>query len=241
MPIKNLFSIPNLLTLANLFLGCLAIHFLFHDEISMVLVCISLALVADFLDGYAARALKIASPVGRELDSLADMVSFGVVPGIMMYLLISASAADSENFLAAWPGLHFSGFLITLFSALRLAVFNLDETQSDHFKGIPTPANTIFFLGVFFIAKNDMFGMSYYIMHPFFLLVLTLIFSYLLISPYRMLKLKPAFRWKDGFWRQNVLLLAAIPSFIFLKEAALAFLVLLYILLSLSRQLETGR
>lgn len=241
MPIKNLFSIPNLLTLANLFLGCMAIHFLFHDEILWVLVCISLALVADFLDGYAARALHIASPIGRELDSLADMVSFGLVPGVMMYLLMSESAANSENFLAAWSGLPFLGFIITLFSALRLAIFNLDETQSDHFKGLATPANTIFFLGVFFIAKKDMFGMSFYIMHPFFLLVLTLIFSYLLISPFKMFKPKPVFRWKEGYRRQIILLIVAIPAIIFLKEAALAFLVLLYILLSLSRQLETGR
>lgn len=241
MPIKTLFSIPNLLTLANLFLGCMAIHFLFHDEILWVLVCISLALLADFLDGYAARALGIASPIGKELDSLADMVSFGLVPGIMMYLLLTESADGSENFLAAWEGLPFLGFIITIFSALRLAIFNLDETQTDHFKGLATPANTIFFLGVFFIAKEDMFGLRYYIMHPLFLLMLTLLFSYLLISPFKMFKPKPALRWKDGYWQQSILLIVAIPAFIFLKEAALAFLVLLYILLSLSRQLETGR
>jgi CDP-diacylglycerol--serine O-phosphatidyltransferase len=241
MPIKTLFSIPNLLTLANLFLGCMAIHFLFHDEILWVLVCISLALLADFIDGYAARALGIASPIGRELDSLADMVSFGLIPGIMMYLLIAESAEGSENFLAAWSGLPFLGFIITLFSALRLAIFNLDETQTDHFKGLATPANTIFFLGVFFIAKQDMFGLRYYVMHPFFLLLLTLLFSYLLISPFKLFKPKPVLRWKEGHRRQIILLIAAIPAFIFLKEAALSFLVLLYILLSLSRQLKTGR
>ncbi len=241
MPIKTLFSIPNLLTLANLFLGCMAIHFLFHDENLSVLVCIFLALLADFLDGYAARALNVASPIGKELDSLADMVSFGLVPGLLMYTLLGGSIENSDSFLSAWSGLPFLGFIITLFSALRLAIFNLDETQTDHFKGLATPANTVFFLGVFFIAKEDMFGLADYLMQPIILLILIFVFSYLLISPFRMFKLKPALRWKDGYWRQTILLIIAIPTFIFLKEAALAFLVLLYILLSLTRHPEAGR
>lgn len=238
MPIKTLFSIPNLLTLANLFLGCMAIHFLFHDEILSVLVCIILALLADFLDGYAARALNMASPIGKELDSLADMVSFGLVPGLLMYTLLSGSIEHSDSVLSFRTALPFLGFIITLFSALRLAIFNLDETQTDHFRGLATPANTIFFLGVFLIVKEDMFGLAEYLMQPLMLLILIFVFSYLLISPIKMFKLKPVLRWKDGYWRQTILLILAIPAFIFLKEAALAFLVLLYILLSLSRQAE---
>jgi CDP-diacylglycerol--serine O-phosphatidyltransferase len=147
---KGLFNIPNFLTLINLFSGCLAVVFLFSYHADYVIWCMLVSLVADFFDGMAARAFKSASDIGKELDSLADIVSFGVVPGAVFFYLLFNTAkvnytAESELQMTLYAGL---GFVFTLFAALRLAKFNTDTRQSVDFIGLATPAATIYVVGL---------------------------------------------------------------------------------------------
>lgn len=142
---KQLFSVPNLLSLGNLLCGCIATLNIIEADFYPAAICVALACVFDFLDGFAARGLKQGSPMGKELDSLADMVTFGVVPGMVMFQLIKFGLAQNPE---AYPGfilhyLPFAGFLIPLFSGLRLAKFNVDTRQSTSFIGLPTLANAI--------------------------------------------------------------------------------------------------
>ena len=159
----KLFTIPNLFTLGNLLCGCLAIVFAFDGHIDWSAYLVGIACVFDFLDGFLARILKSDSPIGKQLDSLADMVTFGVVPGALMYKLVTAAfafhnliiSASPKEFGSLWISndaytmnhiqgiLPFIAFLIPIFSALRLAKFNIDTRQTNSFIGVPTPANAI--------------------------------------------------------------------------------------------------
>lgn len=146
-------QIPNLFTLGNLFCGCLAIVFIAKDQLVFAAYLVGLAAFLDFFDGFFARLLKVGSDLGKQLDSLADMVSFGVVPGYLMFTLIDQAMVRNwfinqpdgmeyqqpENYLA------YIAFIITLLSAYRLAKFNIDNRQSHSFIGLPTPANALFF------------------------------------------------------------------------------------------------
>jgi CDP-diacylglycerol--serine O-phosphatidyltransferase len=151
MKFSQLFNLPNALTLINLFSGCMAVVFVFNYHIDWVPYCISISLAADFLDGFAARWTKTSSEIGKQLDSLADVISFGLLPGAVVYFMIlqimerSGNASLPIAYLIAYSAV---AFLITLFAALRLAKFNVDERQSDGFIGLATPAATIFVWGV---------------------------------------------------------------------------------------------
>jgi CDP-diacylglycerol--serine O-phosphatidyltransferase len=134
--------IPNFITTLNLFSGCVAVYLAFEGNYQGAFVAILLSAVFDFFDGFAARLLKAYSPMGKELDSLADVVSFGVAPGAMVFSLL-ATAGMNE-----W--LPFIGFLIPVFSGLRLAKFNIDDRQTSSFIGLPVPANAIFWAGLIF-------------------------------------------------------------------------------------------
>jgi CDP-diacylglycerol---serine O-phosphatidyltransferase len=150
-------NIPNAITCGNLLCGCLAIVCAFNGNLIWASYLVGIAAVLDFLDGFAARMLKVHSEIGKQLDSLADMVTFGVVPGVIMFHLIQyalvfdvISNADPELLMGAgaisfthWTFIPFIAFLIPVFSALRLAKFNIDTRQSDSFIGVPTPANSI--------------------------------------------------------------------------------------------------
>ena len=133
----RLFSIPNLLTCANLLTGCVAIWFAFRGELPLACYLVGLAAGFDFLDGLVARALKQYSPIGKELDSLADVISFGVLPGVLLLQLLARTALGM-----AWPWVPLLGFGFTAFAALRLAKFNVDTRQTTSFIGVPTPAAT---------------------------------------------------------------------------------------------------
>ena len=168
--------IPNFITCLNLMAGSMAVYYAFQSDYLMVLILVSAAAVFDFFDGFAARMLKAYSDIGKELDSLADMVSFGLAPGALAFSLLSASSLPS------WVA--FSGFLLPIFSALRLAKFNIDIRQTTSFLGLPTPANAIFWIG---------FAYSYTqmaIAHPVVVLVLIVFFSLLLVSELPMFSLK---------------------------------------------------
>jgi CDP-diacylglycerol--serine O-phosphatidyltransferase len=156
-------QIPNILTLSNLLCGCLAIKFAFEWDLVMASYLVGLAAVFDFLDGFAARLLKVSGEMGKQLDSLADMVSFGVVPGIMAFQLIQISiftnAVNLESDVYSLrDSLAYFAFLIPVLSAYRLAKFNIDTRQTDQFIGLPTPANALFFgsLVLIFFHENEM-------------------------------------------------------------------------------------
>ena len=146
MQIKK--HIPNLITLLNLFCGCIAIVFITNKDFTFAFYFVCLGIFLDFFDGFFARLFKVSSPLGLQLDSLADMVTSGVVPGYIMYALMEYSDASKENF---FPYL---GFIVTLGACYRLANFNIDERQTDSFVGLPTPANALFVLSLPLILFN---------------------------------------------------------------------------------------
>jgi CDP-diacylglycerol--serine O-phosphatidyltransferase len=131
--------IPNILTLLNLFCGCMALVALAHSGYEEALFFVSLGIFFDFFDGFFARKFGVSGPLGVQLDSLADMVTSGVAPGFLMYTMIGMTQLHDFAFL---------GFVITLGACYRLANFNIDERQTDHFIGLPTPANTLFFMSL---------------------------------------------------------------------------------------------
>lgn len=214
-------QIPNFLTCCNLVCGCFGVIFLFEDRDIPTAYFVWAAGVFDFFDGFAARLLKISSPIGKELDSMADMVSFGLLPALFMYTQL--------EFEVPFSFLPYIGLLIAVCSALRLAVFNLDETQSDSFKGLPTPANTFFITGIPFLTA-PMFD---FIHTPTALISITIIFSLFLVSRFELFALKfKNFSWADNkirftFLGLSVLLLAV------LQLAAIPMIILLYVALSL--------
>jgi len=158
--------IPNLLTSLNLLCGVIGIVFTFNQGLTEAFYLILLAAVFDFFDGFAARLLKVKSDFGAELDSLADMVTFGVLPGIMLFQYLSIS--QGNYFTPIYERstgdliVSFIGFLVPIFSALRLAKFNIDTNQTSHFLGLPTPANAIFIGSLGFIMEIQ-FNLNYYI------------------------------------------------------------------------------
>lgn len=221
--------LPNFLTCCNLLCGCLGIIFVLEERGVPAAYLVWLACVFDFFDGFAARMLKVASPIGKELDSLADIVSFGVLPALVMYKMIGASTAS------AW--LPFLAFFIAVFSALRLAIFNVDETQRDSFRGLNTPANTLFITSLPLL--RDVIGRWLY--EPWVLVAITLLFSLLLVSRIELFALKfKNFTWQDNRTRFTFLILSVL-LLIALGTTAIPIIILLYILLSLIDNSIGGR
>ncbi len=180
--------IPNLLTMLNLFSGCVAIFHANTGNFKFVFIWLCIAAIFDFFDGFAARLLHVSSPIGKELDSLADVVSFGVAPAMALFFLIKTLLPVQEIALYGRELLlPFVAFLLPMFSALRLAKFNLDERQTTHFIGLPTPANAFFWSSFCYayqaIPTSPIF--SIYIIVP-----LIILFSCLLISGIPMFSLK---------------------------------------------------
>lgn len=227
--------IPNSITLANLFCGCLAIkalmemYFDFTPSTNKMMYTIGfyvlLSLLFDFADGLVARILHVKSELGAQLDSLADMVTFGVLPGfMMMFFLRNHSGVENEYF-------QYLGLLITLFSALRLAKFNIDETQTENFKGLAVPANTILILSLAFIQPNSQLGEI--VFSPISLVILTLFSSYLLVSNIPMFSFKMKnFNFSDNIHRYLLLLISIVLLALY-QLVALPFIIILYIILSI--------
>ena len=218
---KSVFHfIPNTLTCLNLSMGCVATVFAFGGNYEWALLCIIGSAVFDFFDGMAARLLQAHSPIGKDLDSLADDVSFGVAPSAILYSLLE------EMCLFDLPWLPYAAFLISVFSALRLAKFNNDTRQTTSFIGLPVPANALFWASLV-VGFHD----SLCTWHPLLLVALMLCFCYLLVSELPMFSLK----FKSLSWRDNrvsfLFLLVCLPLLL-LGVRALAAIVLWYILLS---------
>jgi CDP-diacylglycerol---serine O-phosphatidyltransferase len=213
--------LPNALTLLNALFGCVALVFAFNDDLRGVLVCVAMSLLADLLDGAVARALKVDSALGKELDSLADAISFGVLPGVLMYQLLIEQGT--------W--IAFLGFFITLASILRLAKFNLDTRQSDYFLGLATPANTIFFLGYIWLLSDNP---DSEILHRLWLkITLIIVMSFLMLSEIPLIKINSFHLSSPSGQLILILLFTSIPILYFLQIGGLSLCVILYILLSL--------
>jgi CDP-diacylglycerol--serine O-phosphatidyltransferase len=229
--------LPNALTCLNLLCGCLALTFILGPgDLITAAYLIGVAAVADFFDGLVARALRVSSPIGKDLDSLADMVSFGVVPGSIMYQLLQMHSGLFINGTPLHTGglqiLPFSGFLITVFSALRLAKFNNDTRQTTSFIGLPTPACTLVVASLPLILLNDQFGLDGIILNSWVLLGLTVLLSGLLVAELPLFALKfKNLRWL-GNRRRFIFVVLALGLVGWLRAAGVPLAVLLYVLLS---------
>jgi CDP-diacylglycerol--serine O-phosphatidyltransferase len=211
--------IPNFITSLNLFSGCVAVYLAFNGNYSGALLAILISAVFDFLDGFAARMLKAYSPMGKELDSLSDMISFGLAPGAVVFSLLYDTGIND--------GLPYLAFLIPVFSGLRLAKFNIDDRQTSSFIGLPTPANAIFWSGLAF-SCSDFLAVNLWL-----LIVLTLLFSYLLVAEIPMFSLKfKNFSMKDN-QLQYVFLIVCIAFLAVFRLDAFAPIIGWYIFLSL--------
>jgi CDP-diacylglycerol--serine O-phosphatidyltransferase len=229
--------IPNSITLINLFCGCCALANVFYGQFTQAFWFFLAGGIADYLDGLVARGLKVNSELGKELDSIADMVSFGVVPGAIFYMLLTigykgADVLPIQLTLAAAPA-----FLIAVFAGLRLAKFNLDTRQSENFIGLNTPSATIFAVGLMLIYHFDSFGLAELVTTPWLLYVLIVLLCYLLIAEIPMF----SFKFKAMTWQGNevriIFLVVAILLLIALKEAAFSLGIILYVLFSITNNL----
>lgn len=211
--------IPNFLTCCNLLCGCFGVVFVLEGRTVPAAYFVWVAGLFDFMDGFAARLLKVSSPIGKELDSLADMVSFGLLPSLVMYKMMVVAGAPSY--------LPYVAFSIAAFSALRLAIFNLDERQSDSFRGLPTPANALLLTALPLLPSIALLK-DYRVLT--FIIILS---SYLLVSGIELFALKfKNFSWADNKIRFTFLGLSVL-LLITLQLAAIPVIILLYIGLSL--------
>jgi CDP-diacylglycerol---serine O-phosphatidyltransferase len=239
-PVKK--HIPNFITCLNLVCGCLAIVSVFHKALDMAAYLVALAAVFDFLDGAVARLLHVKSEIGKQLDSLADMVTFGVVPGFILYQMITTSIFETFGMLANsdWKwNLAFIALLVPVFSALRLAKFNIDVRQSESFIGVPTPANTILIasLPLILIFEPSSF-LAVYLHNLYVLIALTVVCSLLLVSEIPLFSLKfKNFGWSDNKIRFLFLILA-LMLLLFFKYSGLPLVIFLYVALSLAKKLS---
>ena len=222
----RLFTIPNMLTLGNLICGSSAVvALLMHADFELAFWLVVASAVFDFFDGFAARLLKSVSAIGVELDSLADMVSFGLVPSVAMFCLWDVAPSSD---LPSW--MRYLTLTIVAFSALRLAKFNIDDTQTTEFCGLPTPANGLFCLSLAMLMAAGSISLPQWA-----ILTISIGMAYMLISPIRMFALKfKGFGWQGNEIRYSFLALCAVLIAAFTRYAVPA-IILLYIIISAIR------
>ncbi len=225
-----MFSIANILTLSNLFLGCLAITHLFSAQYQQAFIFLMLATLADFLDGFVARSLQQTTDLGKQLDSLADVISFGFAPGTVAYLLVQQAAGQHYSH---W---HYTGYLLTAFAALRLARFNLQSSGSQPFyRGVPVPAMTLFFLGMIAFLDYPK-NWHRYIFNFWVLQGVILIFCFLLVSRLKVIKIFLHKQWlsNNGYILASALVCLTLWKWLGTLSISLA--VLLYVGLSVLKE-----
>lgn len=225
------FTIPNLLTLGNLLCGsCAAIVLLTSGDFATAFWLVVAAAVCDFFDGFAARLLGCASPIGVQLDSLADMVSFGLVPALALFCMYGAAPAMSGLSDAAASAAQYVTLIVAAFSALRLAKFNIDDSQHTEFCGLPTPANGLLCLSLGMLVQGGAL-----VMPKEAVLATAVVTAFLLISPIRMFALKfKGFGWQGNELRYSFIILAAAIAAL-LTRYAVPVIILLYIIVSTVR------
>jgi CDP-diacylglycerol--serine O-phosphatidyltransferase len=239
MQIKK--HIPNFITMLNLFCGIVATIYAVNNQLEMAALFVGMGIFFDFFDGLAARVLNVQSALGIQLDSLADMVTSGLVPGIVMMQLLHLSIDSWDDaflcdnlFSGHCSYVPFFGLLITMASAYRLAKFNIDEEQQSSFMGLPTPANALFILSLPLIMAyqgNDLFNET--ITNKWFLIVVTLISCYMLNARIPLFALK----FKTWGFKENairyIFLILCIVLLTVLHFAAVPLIIVLYVLMSL--------
>ena len=222
--------IPNFITCCNLFCGCIASVMAFQAKYETAITFIILGAVFDFFDGMLARLFKVSGPLGKELDSLADDITFGFAPSAIVFSLFKE--VHYPAFLMPMEAyLPYCAFLIAVFSAYRLGKFNIDPRQSTSFIGLPTPANALFWSSLVVGGHDFLVSESF---NAIYLIGLVLLMSYLLIAEIPMFSLK----FKNLSWKDNqisyLFLSVCIPLLVFFKLSSFAAIILWYILLSVA-------
>jgi len=231
-------QIPNLFTMLNLFCGCVALVMVADYKYEFAFYSVCLGIFFDFFDGFFARKFNVAGPLGVQLDSLADMITSGLVPGFMMYRLM----AFSKEFMNVTVGvgtfdhykLYFLGFIITLGACYRLAKFNIDERQSDSFIGLPTPANALFItsLPLVITAYEHNQQLVEIFMNKSFLVAITLISAYIMNAEIPLFSLKIKDFSFAKYKLQIFFLAISVLLLIFLQILAVPLIIIIYVLLS---------
>jgi CDP-diacylglycerol--serine O-phosphatidyltransferase len=247
-------QIPNLFTLLNLVLGCVAIIFILQtgesvlnyngeewkvylpEKLQWGAICIFLAALVDFLDGFVARLMKADSAMGKQLDSLADVVSFGVAPGLIMYQMLRIAYAYEPDGLDIPLQYLFPALLVPAACAWRLARFNIDPEQSLGFKGVPAPAGGLFIASLPMVTWYNYFGLQQWLVNKWILYAIILLVSLLMVSKLPLLNIK--FRNFDikQNWPKFAIILAGLISAVLFQWLAVPVVFLLYIILSLITQ-----
>lgn len=224
--------IPNIVTCCNLFSGCIASVMAFQANYKLAISFIILAAIFDFFDGMLARALNAHSPIGKDLDSLADAISFGMAPSLIVFSLFK-EVQIPEFLISIADYIPYTAFLISVFSVLRLAKFNVDTRQTSSFIGIPTPANALFW-GSLVVGEHDFLISENF--NVLYLIALVLFTSWLMVAEIPMFSLK----FKNLSWRDNkvrfIFLIICIPLTLLLGTSCFAAIIIWYALLSLITQ-----
>jgi len=237
-------NIPNYITLLNLLSGMMAIYFVFKQEWEMAFLFLFIGIFFDFIDGFVARKLNVSSEMGLQLDSLADMVTSGVVPALVLFFMLVNSLGmnwqelDLTNLKHLLP---FVAFIIALGSAWRLAVFNTDDRQTVDFIGLPTPANALFIASLpLVLSQTKLQWVKDLLTNPYVLIAISIFSVYLLNMNFKLFSLK----FKDFTWKNNqrkyILILASIILLVFLKIQAVPCIIFVYLLLSLFSKKNTA-
>lgn len=218
--------IPNLLTLLNLFCGCIALTFVASARYDWAFAFVCLGIFFDFFDGFLARKFNVAGPLGVQLDSLADMVTSGVVPGYVVYAMIGSNTN-------LHPAIPFLGFIVTLGACYRLANFNIDTRQSDSFIGLPTPANALFFLSLPVIKEQtDSLLLLEMLINPWFLIFLSVLSAWVMNAELPLFSLKvKQFSWAKN-WVQVLFLAVSTLLIVVFQVAAIPVVIGFYVVLS---------
>ena len=216
--------IPNTITCCNLISGCIATYWAFQGDYCLALLFIVIGAVFDFFDGMTARLLHVSSPIGKELDSLADDITFGFAPSAIVFSFLSPLTTQLS------PYIPYLAFVMAAFSALRLAKFNLDERQALGFIGLPTPANALFWGSLIVGAGQYIAPLPY---TPYLILIGTFVSCFLLVSEIPMFALK----FKSWGWKGNevkyIFLLTCIPLLFFFRISGLSVIIAWYVVLSI--------
>jgi len=229
-----MFTIPNIITSLNLFFGCCALVSLQQANFEWALTFILLAVLADFADGFVARALHQTSALGLQLDSLSDVISFGVVPGFIAFHFL-------QVYFPEYPYVPYASFIIALMAAFRLARYNLSgKGEAYFFEGLPVPANALFFTGLLgleiqgtYLGISDISGYA--------ILLLIGLFSYLMISQFRILKIHVEKNWLSRYYSLLILLGIAMISWLWIGPIALSLAVIMHIVFSFIIQLTQSK
>ena len=218
--------IPNTITCCNLISGCIATYWALCGVYDTALLFIVIGAVFDFFDGMTARLLHVSSPIGKELDSLADDITFGFAPSAIVFHFLTSHLSPLTSHLSFLP---YIAFVMAAFSALRLAKFNLDERQAMGFIGLPTPANALFW-GALIVGSEEWLASSPYYIYG--VIALMLLSCYLLVSEIPMFALK----FKTWGWKGNeikyIFILSCVPLLLLLGVSGLAAIIAWYIVLS---------